>query len=294
MENLFVQHLVNALSIGSVYALLAIGYNMVYGILEKLNFAHGDVYAIGCFVTFTMIGSGANPFLAILLGCISGFILNVCVERFAYRPLRESGRVAPTISAVGIAYIMRNLIQLIWGTETFNFNLGIFDMSTFNIGGMIIGKLQIYILAIALGLMLIISIFLKKTKWGQAIIGISQSIPVSGLMGIPVNKVIAIVYGMGAVLGVIGGLLFCSYYQMIFMGIGFAYGTMKAWMASIWGGIGSLKGAIIGAMILGLAETFVSAYISSSYKDAFVWLIFIIFILIRPQGMFPAQVSEKI
>ena len=105
---------------------------------------------------------------------------------------------------------------------------------------------------------------------------------------------IAIVYGVGAALGVIGGLLFCSYYQMIFMGIGFSYGTMKAWMASIWGGIGSLKGAIIGAMILGIAETFVAAYVSSSYKDAFVWLIFIVFILIRPQGMFPSQIAEKI
>lgn len=291
---MFIQHLINALSIGSVYALLAIGYNMVYGILEKLNFAHGDVYAVGCFVTFTMIGSGTNPFLSIFLGCASGFILNVIVERFAYRPLRNSGRIAPTISAVGIAYIMRNAIQLIWGTETFSFDLGIFDMSSIQIGSVVVGKLQIYILAIALALMVLISILLKRTKWGQAIIGISQSIPTSALMGIPVNRVIAIVYGVGAALGVIGGLLFCSYYQMIFMGIGFSYGTMKAWMASIWGGIGSLKGAIIGAMILGIAETFVAAYVSSSYKDAFVWLIFIVFILIRPQGMFPSQIAEKI
>ena len=195
---------------------------------------------------------------------------------------------------VGIAYIMRNAIQLIWGTETFSFDLGIFDMSSIQIGSVVVGKLQIYILAIALALMVLISILLKRTKWGQAIIGISQSIPTSALMGIPVNRVIAIVYGVGAALGVIGGLLFCSYYQMIFMGIGFSYGTMKAWMASIWGGIGSLKGAIIGAMILGIAETFVAAYVSSSYKDAFVWLIFIVFILIRPQGMFPSQIAEKI
>ena len=291
---MFLQHLVNALSIGSVYALLSIGYNMVYGILEKLNFAHGDVYAVGCFVVFSMIGTGCNPILAILLGCLAGFILNVIVERFAYRPLRDSGRVAPTISAVGIAYIMRNLIQLIWGTETYNFNLGIFDMSSISIGGIVIGKLQIYILMISLVLMMVISLLLKKTKWGQAIIGISQSIPAASLMGIPANRVISIVYGLGAVLGVIGGLLFCSYYQMIYMGIGFAYGTMKAWMASIWGGIGSMKGAIVGAFALGLAETFIGAYVSSAYKDAFVWLIFIIFILIRPQGMFPAQIAEKI
>ena len=274
--------------------MIAIGYNMVYGILEKLNFAHGDVYAVGCFVTFEAILRGCNPILAVVLGCATGFIINIIVERFAYRPLRDSGRVAPTISAVGIAYIMRNVIQLIWGTETYNFNLGLFSMDSIEIGNIRVGKLQIYILVIALVCMVLISLALKYTKWGQAIIGISQSIPASAMMGIPVNKVISIVYGMGAVLGVIGGILFCSYYQCIYMGIGFAYGTMKAWMASIWGGIGSLKGAIIGAMVLGISETFIAAYISSSYKDAIVWGVFIVFILIRPQGMFPSQVAEKI
>ena len=139
-----------------------------------------------------------------------------------------------------------------------------------------------------------ITLLLKYSKWGQAIIGISQSIETSALMGIPVNTVIAIVYGVGGLLGVIGGLLFCQYYQFIFMGIGFSYGTMKAWMASILGGIGSLKGAIMGAMILGLSETMVAAYISSTYRDVFVWLIFIIFVIVRPQGMFPTQTAEKI
>ncbi|MEY8522264.1 branched-chain amino acid ABC transporter permease [bacterium 1XD8-76] len=290
---MFLQHLVNALSVGAVYALLAIGYNMVYGVLEKLNFAHGDVYAVGCFVTFTLLGR-MNPILAILIGCVVGFVLNVVVERFAYRPLRNSGRVAPTISAVGIAYIMRNLVQVIWGAETFAFDLGIFKMGSVQIGEAVIGTLQIYLLAISLILMVVISLALKYTKWGQSIICISQNIETAALMGIPVNKVISIVYGAGAALGVIGGLLFCQYYQFIYMGIGFAYGTMKAWMASIWGGIGSLKGAICGAIVLGFAETMVSAYISSTYRDVFVWLIFIVFILIRPQGMFPAAGVEKI
>ena len=290
---MFFQHLVNALSVGSVYALLAIGYNMVYGILEKLNFAHGDVYAVGCFVTYTLILWHIHPVAAVLAGMAVGFVLNLIVERFAYRPVRNAGRIVPTISAVGIAYIMRNFIQMIWGAETYPFSLG-FDLTSINVGGVVIGTLQLYILAIAVVLMLLISMALKYTKWGQSIICISQSIPTAALMGIPVNKVIAIVYGVGAALGVIGGILFCSYYQFIFMGIGFSYGTMKAWMAAIWGGIGSLKGSIIGAMVLGFSEIFVSAYISSAYKDVFVWLIFIVFILIRPKGMFPAEVAEKI
>lgn len=290
---MFIQHLVNALSVGAVYALIAIGYNMVYGILEKLNQAHGDIYAVGCFVSFTLLDV-VHPVIAVLIGCATGFVLNLIVERFAYRPVRNSGRVAPVISAVGIGYVMRNIIQLIWGAETFSFDLGIFGTGSIQIGNAVVGKLQIYILIIAIVLMAAISLLLKYSKWGQAIIGISQSIETSALMGIPVNTVIAIVYGVGGLLGVIGGLLFCQYYQFIFMGIGFSYGTMKAWMASILGGIGSLKGAIMGAMILGLSETMVAAYISSTYRDVFVWLIFIIFVIVRPQGMFPAQTAEKI
>ena len=290
---MFIQHLVNALSVGAVYALIAIGYNMVYGILEKLNQAHGDIYAVGCFVSFSLLDV-VHPVIAVLIGCATGFVLNLIVERFAYRPVRNSGRVAPVISAVGIGYVMRNIIQLIWGAETFSFDLGIFGTGSIQIGNAVVGKLQIYILIIAIVLMAAISLLLKYSKWGQAIIGISQSIETSALMGIPVNTVIAIVYGVGGLLGVIGGPLFCQYYQFIFMGIGFSYGTMKAWMASILGGIGSLKGAIMGAMILGLSETMVAAYISSTYRDVFVWLIFIIFVIVRPQGMFPAQTAEKI
>lgn len=291
--DVLLQFVVNGLSIGSVYAIIAIGYNMVYGILELLNFAHGDVYAVGCFITFGLALGGVPIVFAILGGVIAGFIINLGVERFAYRPVRFSGRVTPTISAVGIAYIMRNAMQIIWGPETKAFNIGI-EKTSWNIGGAVIGSLQIYILVFALILMGVISLLLKRTKTGQAVISISQSIPTAALMGIPVNRIIAIVYGLGAALGVLGGVLFCSYYESIFIGIGFTLGTMKAWMSSIIGGIGSLKGAVIGAIILGLTESLVAGYISTTYRDAFVWGIFILFILIRPKGLFPAQIAEKV
>ncbi len=296
MNALLVQILINGLSVGSVYALIAIGYNLVYGILEQLNFAHGDVYTVGCFITFSGLLAGINPFLCILLGMAAGCLINLGVERFAYRPLRKKGanRIAPTISAVGIAYIMRNVVQLVWGPQTFMFDLGIFQKKNFVVGDTIIGTLQIYILLIAILLMLAITLVLKKTRIGQAITAISQSIPTAAMMGIKVNRIIALVYGLGAALGVVGGLLFCSYYEFIYMGIGFMFGTMKAWQATIIGGIGSLKGAVIGAIVMGLSETFISAYISSAYKDAVVWAIFIVFILIRPKGMFPAQIAEKV
>ncbi|MBE3128478.1 MAG: branched-chain amino acid ABC transporter permease [Actinobacteria bacterium] len=290
---MFFQYLINGLSIGSVYALIAIGYNMVYGILELLNFAHGDVYAVGCFVTFSLIMLKQNIFLAIICGMLIGFIINTIVERFAYRPVRFSGRITPTISAVGIAYIMRNIIQGIWGPETYRFDIG-FRGTYIQYGNFIFGTLQIYIFIIAMAFMLLISFLLKRTKIGQSIIAISQSIPTSALVGVPVNRTISMVYGIGGALGVIGGILFCSYYESIFLGIGFMLGTMKAWMSSIIGGIGSLKGAVIGALILGSFESFIGGYISTPYRDSFVWAFFIIFILIRPKGLYPSQISEKV
>lgn len=287
---------VDALSVGSVYALISMGYNLVYGILGQLNFAHGDVYTIGCFVTFTLFLSGMNPVLAIMIGICAGALVNLVVERFAYRPLRKRGsnRIAPTISAVGIAYIMRNIVQLKWGPQTYAFDLKIINSKSMQIGNVYIGTLQIWILFIAVTIMVLVTMALKKTRWGQAIVSISQDITTSSLMGIKTDRIIAVIYGLGAALGVMGGILFCSYYGFIYMGIGFAYGTMKAWMATIWGGIGSLKGAIVGALCLGIIETFIGAYLSTTYKDVIVWLVFIIFIMIRPHGLFPQEVAEKV
>ena len=295
-EEVLLQVAVDALSVGSVYALISMGYNLVYGILGQLNFAHGDVYTVGCFITFTLFVSGVNPILAIIIGVCAGAVVNLIVERFAYRPLRKRGsnRIAPTISAVGIAYIMRNIVQLIWGPQTYAFDLQIIPSKTIQVGNAYVGTLQIWILLIAVLIMVLMTMTLKKTKWGQAIVSISQDITTSSLMGIKTDRIIAIIYGLGAALGVIGGILFCSYYGFIYMGIGFAYGTMKAWMATIWGGIGSLKGAIVGALCLGIIETFVGAYVSTTYKDVIVWLVFIIFIMVRPHGLFPQEVAEKV
>ena len=147
---------------------------------------------------------------------------------------------------------------------------------------------------VAVFFLAVLMIFMKTSKWGQAITAVSQSIPASTLMGIPSDTVVSIVYILGGVVGVIGGLLFCGYYSYISMTIGFAYGTMKAWEAGMIGGIGSLKGAVIGALILGFAETFVAAYISPAWKDFIVWLLFIIFVMVKPKGLFPKQVAEKI
>lgn len=292
---MIVQHLINACSMGAVYALIAIGYNMVYGILGKLNFAHGDLYTMGCFVAFTLMNMGVNPYLAILAGVVTGGILNFAAERFAFRPLREGSRLAGLLAAMGIAYIVRNLIQLIWGPATFPFSLeNVLPTGQFQLSNYTLGKLQICILIVAVVILLLLLAFMKFSKWGQAINAVSQSIPASTLMGIPSDKVVSVVYILGGVVGVLGGILFCGYYSYISLGIGFAYGTMKAWEAGMIGGIGSLKGAVIGALILGFAETFVAAYISPAWKDFIVWVMFIVFVMIKPKGLFPKQIAEKI
>ena len=289
---MLLQFIINGLSIGSVYALIAIGYNMIYGILNLLNFAHGDLYTIGVFVTWTLLGMNVNIPLAILGGMVVVGVLNIIIERVAYRPVRFSGRVTPTISAVGVAYICRNFTQQVWGPSTRSFDM--IQLGQWEIGGFIIGQLQIVILIIAIVCMVVISVLLKKTKVGQAITSISQSIPTASLMGIPANRIISIVYAAGAVLGLVGGLLYASFYENVYFGMGFMNGTMKAWMASIIGGIGSLKGAVIGAMVLGLAENLIAGYISTSWRDAVLWGLFMIFILIFPNGLFKSQISEKL
>ena len=289
---MLLQFIINGLSIGSVYALIALGYNMIYGILNLLNFAHGDLYTIGVFIVFSLVSGGMNAFLAILIAAVVVGVLNLIIERIAYRPVRFSGRVTPTISAVGVAYICRNFTQQVWGPSTRAFTL--VKLGQFRIGNFVIGQLQIFILVIAVALMVVISVLLKKTKTGQAINSISQSIPTASLMGIPANRIIALVYAAGAILGLVGGVLYASYYENVYFGMGFMNGTMKAWMASIIGGIGSLKGGVIGALILGLAENLIAGYISTEWRDAVLWAFFMIFILIFPNGLFGSQISEKL
>lgn len=280
---------------GSVYALIAVGYNMVFGVLGKLNHAHGDLYTFGCFVAYTLMTSNINPYLAIFIGVLVGGALNFLAERFAFRPLRNGSRLAALMAAIGIAYIIRNLVQLIWGPATYSFSLsGILPTGQIIAGDYVIGKLQIFILIIAVAIMAALILFLKLSKWGQAITAISQDISASVLMGIPSDTVVSVVYIIGGALGVLGGVLFCGYYSYIHMGIGFAYGTMKAWEAGVIGGIGNIKGAVVGALILGFAETFIAAYISPAWKDLLVWALFIGFVMVKPKGLFPIQSAEKI
>ncbi len=289
--NYFIKQLINGLAVGSIYALIAVGYNMVYGILELVNFAHGDVYMVGTFIALSLLLAKVPAPLAILIACIIGGLLGIIVERVAYRPVRNAPRVVPMISAVAAALVLRNLAQLIWGSSTKPFPTLIPD-KVIHLGVIEINSLQVIIMLIALILTAIFSLIVRKTKLGKATRSVAQDIPASRLMGIEVNRIITFVYFAGGFFGVAGGILFAMYYA-IWIGMGFL-GTMNAWISCIIGGIGSLQGAFVGGILLGLFQVFMSGYVSSAYRDAFTYGLVMVILLIRPRGIFGRQVSEKV
>lgn len=289
--NYVIKQLLNGLAAGSIYALVAVGYNMVYGILELVNFAHGDVYMFGTFIALALLLGHLPVPLAILLACVSGGLIGVLVERMAYRPVRNAPRVVPMISAVAAAFVLRNLAQLIWGTETKPF-LELIPVHMVRLGAIEINSMQLLIMLIALSLTGLFSLIVRKTKLGKATRSVAQDIPAAKLMGIEVNRIIQFVYFAGGFFGVAGGILFSMYYA-VWIGMGFL-GTMKAWIACIIGGIGSLQGAFVGGILVGVFEAIISGFVSSAYRDAFTYGLVMIILLVRPKGIFGRQVAEKV
>jgi len=285
------KQLLNGLAAGSIYALVAVGYNMVYGILELINFAHGDIYMFGTFIALTLLASVVPVPVAILLACLAGGLIGILVERVAYRPVRNAQRVVPMISAVGAALVLRNAAQLIWGTETMPFPQ-LFPTQMIQVGNVQVNTLQIIVLVLALSLTGVFAVIVRKTKLGKATRSVAQDIPAAKLMGIEVNRIIRFVYFAGGFFGVAGGILFAMYYA-VWIGMGFL-GTMKAWIACIIGGIGSLKGAFVGGLLLGITEAFISGFISSAYRDAICYGLVMIVLVVRPMGIFGRQIAEKV
>ncbi len=287
----FLQQLANGLATGSIYALVAIGYSVIYGALQMVNFAHGDLYMIGTFVFMTVSLATGQLWIAIICGMICSATLAMGVERFAYRPIRGTNFVTPMISAFGAALVIRNICQLIWSTRTYPFPVKV-PTGTFKIGTVQLSVVQIIIFTVALLIMIGISFLLKKTRIGQAVSCVSQNITSAQLMGINTNRTIATLYGCGALLGVIGGIFFALYFNTIYIGMGFL-GTMKGWIAAVVGGIGNIKGTFIAGLLLGIFEIFASGFISSGYKDVISYALVIIILLWKPNGLFGAQIAEK-
>ena len=291
----FIAHLVNGISLGSVYALIALGYTMVYGIAKMLNFAHGDVIMIGGYVVFIAVSNlGMNPLLAILISMVVCTVLGVTIERVAYKPLRGASPLAVLITAIGVSYLLQNVALLLFGSDTKAFtnvvtlpNLELFD------GQLIIKSVTIVTVLVSILIMVGLMIFVRKTKIGRAMTAVSEDKGAAQLMGINVNATIAITFAIGSALAAIAGVLLCSAYPSLTPYTGSMPG-IKAFVAAVFGGIGSIPGAFIGGILLGVIENLSKAYISSQLSDAIVFSILIIVLLVKPTGLLGKKIQEKV
>lgn len=291
---MFFDVLLIGIMVGAIYTLVTIGYSMVYSILKLMNFAHGDVYIFGTFICYTLLEKyQMNPVLAILTAAILGGILASVVEIVAYRRLRAGQhRMISMITALGAAYVIQNSNELKWGNQVMAFP-SILSAKTFQIFGLAVPMTQIIILSIAVGLIILFTLFLKYHPYGKAILCVSEDIPTASLMGIPINRTITMVYFIGGMLGVVGGILYSTSYNAVSLAMGFR-GTIIAFTAAVIGGIGSLGGALIGGMFLGICENFIGVYVSSSYRDPITFLLLILILLVKPTGIMGVVEQTKV
>lgn len=290
---MFLQQLVNGIILGSIYALIALGYTMVYGIIMLINFAHGEIYMFGAFTGMMLISFYEVPFfLAFFLAMGLAALLGVTVEFLAYRPLRRSPRLAALISAIGASIFLQNLALLIMGARPYNFPSP-FVAKIYQTSFLTISRLEILVLSISFLLMLSLSFFVRKTKMGKAMRATAQDKDTASLMGININRIISITFAVGSALGAAAGVMVGIYFRTVTPMMGLLPG-LKGFVAAVLGGIGSIPGAMLGGLLLGVAEVMASAYISSQYRDAAAFTILILVLLFKPSGLLGSFKQEKV
>ena len=288
----FLSYLISGISLGSIYAIIALGYTMVYGIAKMLNFAHGDVIMVGAYVTFFATGSfNLPPLVGILLSVIVCTVLGVVIEGLAYRPLRQASSLAVLITAIGVSYFLQNAALLLWGADTKVFTPVIPDGSLPIPGVNITYKALVTVLACVV-IMLALTWFTGRTKMGKAMRACSEDKAAAQLMGINVNRTISMTFAIGSALAAIAGVLLCSSYQTLMPTTGSLPG-IKAFTAAVFGGIGSIPGAMLGGILLGVIETFAKV-INTNISDAVVFAVLIIVLLVKPAGLLGKTVREKV
>ena len=289
----FFQQLVNGLSIGSIYALIALGYTMVYGIIKLINFAHGDIYMLGAYVGFISIAQlHLGFFPALLMAMVVCGVLGVVIERIAYKPLRNATRIAALITAIGVSYFLEYSTQKVMGPGVKTYP-SVLSNQTFHVFGIQIQMQQIYILVITIILMLALQFIVRKTKIGRSMRAVSVDADAAKLMGINVDATISYTFAIGSALAGAGGVLVGMYYNTINPLMGMVPG-IKAFVAAVFGGIGIIPGAMFGGFFIGIVEALVTAYGSSLYKDAVEYAILILNLIIKPAGLLGKNVKEKV
>ena len=291
----FLTYLVTGISLGSIYAIIALGYTMVYGIAKMLNFAHGDVIMVGGYVSFLAAGSiGLPPVFAVLAAMVVCTVLGMAIERFAYKPLREAPPLAVLITAIGVSYLLQNLALLIFGASPKSYTSFV-TLPAWKLAGgalTITGETIVTVL-LSLVIMISMTVFIKKSKTGRAMLAVSEDKGAAQLMGVNVNRTIAITFAIGSSLAAVAGVLLCSAYPTLTPYTG-AMPGIKAFVAAVFGGIGSVPGAMIGGILLGVIENLSKAYISSQMADAIVFAVLIIVLLVKPTGILGKKIMEKV
>lgn len=291
----FLSYLISGISLGSVYAIIALGYTMVYGIAKMLNFAHGDVIMIGAYICFFATSRwGLPPIIGVLLAMVVCTTLGVVIERTAYKPLRAAPSLAVLITAIGVSYFLQNSAQLLWTSNPKVFTPVVSEASLklFN-GQLSISFIAIVTVAACVVIMAVLTWFTKKTKMGKAMRACSEDKGAAQLMGINVNLTISVTFAIGSALAAIAGVLLCSAYPTLMPTTGSMPG-IKAFTAAVFGGIGSIPGAMLGGILLGIIEIFGKGYVSTQLSDAIVFAVLIIILLVKPAGLLGKQVSEKV
>jgi len=299
----FLQQLINGITLGSVYALIALGYTMVYGILELINFAHGEIYMLGAYLSIILLGFftaiGLTSFsLSLSLALTLVFTVIFCssygftIEKIAYKPLRNAQRLSPLISAIGVSIFLQNYVMLTQGATDKVFP-SLFGSAGFTLFSTRITYLQASIIAVSAGIMIMLHAFIRKTKTGKAMRAVAQDRVMASLLGININTIISVTFIIGSGLAAVAGLMVAMYYGLVNYFIGYSAG-IKAFTAAVLGGIGSVPGAMLGGILLGLIESLGASYISSEYKDAYAFIILIIILLVKPEGLLGRSLEEKI
>ena len=299
---MLIQQAINGLTLGSIYALVALGYTLVYGILLLINFAHSEVFMVGAYIGLgaVLLFAGLLPgspaaaaVFALVFSMAATGVLGVVIEAVAYRPLRSAPRLAPLISALGVSIFLQNIMMLLFGAESKTFPDAMpVRVYTFA-GGTTVSSLQLFIILTSIFLMLALNVFIRKTKLGKAMRATSQDLETSQLMGINVSAIISLTFFIGAGLGGAAGVLNGMYYGSIKYNMGFIP-CIKAFTAAVLGGIGNVLGAMVGGFVLGILESLCAGYISSVYKDVFAFVILILVLIFRPEGLFGTRSADKV
>ena len=291
---IFLDNLINGLSLGSIYAIIALGYTMVYGIAKMLNFAHVDIIMVGAYVAFCGLQYwGFPPVLAFLLAMLVCTVLGITIEGLAYRPLRQATSLAVLITAIGMSYLLQNIALMIWGANPKAFPTTFINSTSLHLGRINISSATLITILVSIVIMVLLTLFTSKTKLGKAMRCVSEDRGAAELMGINVNRTISLTFAIGSALAAIAGILLCSSYPILQPTTGSMPG-IKAFTAAVFGGIGSIPGAMLGGILLGIIEIFGKAYISTELGDAIVFAVLIIVLLFKPAGLLGKPMREKV